>query len=111
MVAMETLILFTILITFQTPDWQSEDGIYYKELDNQFTLVQYIPNTGYVFSKEIKEVTLLNCMDVLNELAFLGTPSRKVGGVDKGFLYMEWRHEYKFVFFFNEYRFRLEITK
>ena len=121
---MNYLILFTILISFETPDWQSEDGIYFKELNEVFTLVQYIEGTGYVFSVDIADLGFADALDVINELQFkdclcqtypdphyLGIPDFKKGGFEKGFLYLEWGHQHRIIFFFNNVRFRLEIIK
>ena len=108
---MNTLILFTILISFETPNWQQQDGIYYKEINEIFTLVQYIEGTGYVFSVDIADLGFADALDVCSELQFLGTPTFKKGGFEKGFLYVEWEHEYRIIFFFNSVRFRLEIIK
>ena len=108
---MNTLILFTILITFQTPDWAEVDGIYYTYINNQFECVQYIPETGYIFYSDIEDVGLLDAMDAVDELWFLGTPTLRKGGFEKGFLYLEWKHEYRIIFFFNDVRFRVEVWK
>ena len=106
---MNTLILFSILITFQTPDWQQEDGIYFKELNGIFTLCQYIEGTGYVFSVDIADLGFADALDVITELQFLGTPALRKGGFERGFLYCEWNYEHRIIFFFNYTRFRVEI--
>ena len=106
---MNTLILFTILITFQTPDWNQTDGIYYKELNEIFTLVQYIEGTGYVFSVDIADLGFADALQITEELRFLGTPALRKGGFERGFLYCEWNYEHRIIFFFNDVRFRVEI--
>jgi len=108
---MNTLILFTILISFETPNWQQQDGIYYKEINEIFTLVQYIEGTGYVFSVDIADLGFADALDVCSELSFLGKPAIEKGSIIQGFYYVEFEHEYRIIFFFNSVRFRLEIIK
>ena len=109
---MNTLILFSILITFQTPDWNQTDGIYYKELNGIFTLCQYIEGTGYVFSVDIADLGFADALDVASELRFLGKPDEDKGNIVWGFGHMKWTYgEIKIIFFFNQDRFWVEVRK